>query len=560
MKRFVGHRSDPSGLVAHAFTGNMGRVSQVETQTSASTDHVQELRVPTAPVDVIIVTFNEQINLPHTLKSVIGWAAHVFVVDSGSTDRTCDLARDMGATVIHHAWEGYARQKNWALDHLPLQSPWILIVDADEVVSESLQKEILTLCNRRPSDIPEAGFYINRALMFMGKRICHCGYNPSWNLRLFKRGAAHYEDRPVHEHMVLAGTEGYLKALLIHEDRRGLEYYIAKHNRYSTLEAETLYFGERHSHATVMPRLLGNAIQRRRWFRAVLYPKLPARWVWRFLWMYVVRGGFLDGVNGLRFCLLIAAHELFAGLKLRELKQSARKPDVADSPSPAETTNRQLVEPPKVFDPPVPLPSEPNSAAFSPTPVLVATMHAASPASVVVQREGSPWTTMEKTKRVLWMFASVLLFRCSFHNWYAWRRFILRCFGAKIGPDVRIRPTVRIEIPWSLEIGEGSVVGDYAIVYCLGKITIGRHVVISQYAHLCAGTHDYTTRRFPLIRMPISIGDEVWVAADSFVAPGVVIADRAVIGARSTVLKSVPADELWAGSPARFVKKRTLIT
>src|SRR4051812_33867680 len=190
------------------------------------------------PVDVLILAYNERTNLPHALASIMEWATNVFVVDSGSTDGTQQIARDMGATMIEHAWEGYARQKNWAIDNLPFESPWIFILDADEAITPQLRDEIHALCSKPSGDVPQAGFYVNRYLIFMGKRIRHAGYFPSWNLRLFKRGLAHYEDRPVHEYMILTGKEGYLKHLMSHEDRRGLEYYIAKHNRYSTLEAQ----------------------------------------------------------------------------------------------------------------------------------------------------------------------------------------------------------------------------------------------------------------------------------------------------------------------------------
>ena len=528
-------------------------MSLIDDPSRPSTVDRDETRA-TVPVDVIIVAFNEEVNLPHTLHSVAGWAHRVFVIDSGSTDATCHLARQCGAQVIHHAWEGYARQKNWALDNLPLETPWILILDADESVPDDLRNEIAAVCRQDPADVPDSGFYLNRALIFMGQRIRHCGYNPSWNLRLFKRGAARYEDRPVHEHMVLQGTGGYLHGLLHHEDRRGLEYYIAKHNRYSTLEAETLFFGESPGHPSIQPALFGNAIQRRRWFRTHLYPCLPAKWLWRFLWMYFVHFGILDGANGLRFCLFISTHELFTSLKLRELKRRARHAPTTLAPTTVPTTSQQFVESPQIIALPAPCLTTPASAPLTPLPTTPTT----SFADIAARRESSPYTVIEKLKRVLWMSASVLLFRCSFHNWYAWRRLVLRCFGAIIGPDVRIRPTAHIEIPWNLTVGQGSVIGDYAILYCLGKITIGRHTVISQYAHLCAGTHDYTTRRFPLIKAPITIGDEVWIAADSFVAPNVIIGDRAVVGARSTVLKNVPPDQIWAGSPAKFIKQREL--
>lgn len=281
--------------------------------------------IATVPVDVLIMTFNEEVNLPYTLQSVVGWARHVFVIDSGSTDGTCALATRYGAQVIHHPWEGYARQKNWALDTLPLASPWTLILDADEAVPQYLAAEIVDICRKDPADVPVAGFYLNRALIFMDKRIRHCGYNPSWNLRLFKRGLARYEDRLVHEHMILNGAAGHLKGLLHHEDRRGLEYYIAKHNHYSTLEAQTRFRGEAPADRSVQPAALGNAIQRRRWLRTHIYPRVPAKWLGRFCWMYFLRLGFLDGLNGLHFCLLIASHELFASLKYQELRRHAER-------------------------------------------------------------------------------------------------------------------------------------------------------------------------------------------------------------------------------------------
>lgn len=278
-----------------------------------------------APVDVMIPTYNERVNLPHAIGSVIGWANKVFVLDSGSTDGTQNLARQLGAVVIEHPWEGYARQKNWGLDNLPLESPWVFILDADESITPELRDEMVRLCGRPVSDVTETGFYVNRYFVFLGKRIRHCGYFPSWNLRLFKRGRARYEDRPVHEHMLLDGQAGYLKGLMHHEDRRGLEWYIAKHNQYSTLEAQTTYrtlLGQ--DEGGVRPALFGNAVQRRRFIRTRVLPRLPAKWLFRFLWMYFIKLGILDGMTGLRFSLFISTHEFFADLKLRELMLHAK--------------------------------------------------------------------------------------------------------------------------------------------------------------------------------------------------------------------------------------------
>ncbi len=192
------------------------------------------------------------------------------------------------------------------------------------------------------------------------------------------------------------------------------------------------------------------------------------------------------------------------------------------------------------------------------------TAHAPSPApgeaarADDLARSVSPYTTREKIARVLWNLVGQTLFRWTFHNWYGVRRGLLRLFGASIGRHVRIRPSVLIEQPWNLTIGDNSSIGDRAIVYCLGKVTIGRNVSLSQMVHLCAGTHDYTKSDLPLIRPPIDIEDEVWLAADVFVAPGVRVGRGTVVGARSSVFKDLPPWKVAAGSPARPMKDRTL--
>lgn len=171
-------------------------------------------------------------------------------------------------------------------------------------------------------------------------------------------------------------------------------------------------------------------------------------------------------------------------------------------------------------------------------------------------RHVSPWTRAEQVKRLLWQWTQATVFRFSPHPAYAWRAWLLRLFGAKLAPHVKIRRTVRVEIPWNLSIGEHSAVGDYAILYCLGPVTIGKFVTISQYAHLCAGTHETHDRAMRLLRPPITIGDDAWVAADAFVGPGVTIGARTMLGARSSAFKDLPADVIAVGSPAVAVKKR----
>ena len=168
----------------------------------------------------------------------------------------------------------------------------------------------------------------------------------------------------------------------------------------------------------------------------------------------------------------------------------------------------------------------------------------------------SPWTTREKIGRALWMLFRLPLFRCSWHNWYAWRRFVLRRFGATIAPDCTIRPTVHIEVPWLLEMDSGATLGDHAIVYNLGRVRIGKRTTLSQYAHLCAGSHDMTRADLPLLRPPITVGDDCWLAADTFVGPGVTVADGTVLGARSSLFTDTEPWSLYVGSPAKRLRAR----
>lgn len=279
-------------------------------------------------VDVLIQTHNEELNVGHALASLVGLANKVFVVDSGSTDATLDIAREAGAVVVHHEWEGYAGQKNWALANLPWESDWILIVDADESVTAELRREIEKVVATPAESNPIAGYYINRMFIFMGRQIRHCGYYPSWNLRLFKRGRAIYEDRRVHEHMLVDGKTAYLKGLLMHEDRRGLEHFIAKHNRYSTLEAQELY-------ATQTPwpgfaKMFSDRMVRRRFLKTRVLPALPVPWFWKFLYMYLFLEGFMDRAPGWNLSVIIATYEYFIYLKYKELRRlKGRQPVVA---------------------------------------------------------------------------------------------------------------------------------------------------------------------------------------------------------------------------------------
>lgn len=196
-----------------------------------------------------------------------------------------------------------------------------------------------------------------------------------------------------------------------------------------------------------------------------------------------------------------------------------------------------------------------NPTAATDTHTHTADADTAAPADPR-DRAVSPYTAKEKILRVLWMMLGQPVFRLTFHNWYALRAAMLRLFGATVGPRVRVRPSVIIEQPWNLTIGENSAVGDRAIVYCLGPVTIGEHVSISQGAHICAGTHDYSRDDLPLLRPPVVIRDHAWIAADAFVGPGITVGEGAVLGARAAAFKDVEPWTVYAGTPARPIKPR----
>jgi putative colanic acid biosynthesis acetyltransferase WcaF len=132
---------------------------------------------------------------------------------------------------------------------------------------------------------------------------------------------------------------------------------------------------------------------------------------------------------------------------------------------------------------------------------------------------------------------------------------LLRAFGAKVAANVHVFPSVRITIPWNLNLGEESAVGDQTILYALGPITIGPRATISQGAHLCAGTHDISQRDRPLLKPPIVIRADVWVAAEAFVGPGVTVGEGAIVGARAVVMKDVEVGDVVVGNPARTIKR-----
>lgn len=175
---------------------------------------------------------------------------------------------------------------------------------------------------------------------------------------------------------------------------------------------------------------------------------------------------------------------------------------------------------------------------------------------VDTNRTVKKWSKGELIGRILWTVCHPL-FRLSPRIFWGWRRLLLRLFGAKIGKEAHVYPTVKITIPWNISIGNKSAVGDNAILYALGPINIGDRATISQRAHLCAGTHDISRNDRPLVKAKIIIEDDAWIAADAFIGPNVTIGSLAIIGARAVAMKNIPAKQIAVGNPAKIISNVT---
>ena len=158
----------------------------------------------------------------------------------------------------------------------------------------------------------------------------------------------------------------------------------------------------------------------------------------------------------------------------------------------------------------------------------------------------------------IWWLTQATLFKLSPQFLYGWRRFLLRLFGAKIGKGVIVRPTVIITYPWKVNIGDYSWIGDGVTLYSLGEIEIGKNTVISQKSYLCTGSHDYSISNFPIYAKKITIADECWLATDVYIAPGITIGKGTVVGVRSSVFNNLEGRKVYFGTPAKFIKNRTV--
>lgn len=279
------------------------------------------------PVSVVILTHDEEVNIADCLGTC-AWCDDVHVLDSGSADRTREIAASLGATVHVHPFQSFGEQRNWAIDHIAHRHEWIFHLDADERFTPELVAEMARLIAAGPA---EAAFYVPHKLMFMGRWLRRAGGGyPIYQMRLFHRDRARFLDWGHGQRERTDGQLGRLAEPYLHFNfSKGLHHWLDRHNRYSTLEARKQFDLERGGGgggaSAGKASLFGDAVQRRRFIKSRIVPLLPARWIVRFLYNYILKCGFLDGRPGLRYCQLISCYELLIGLKVAELRHAERQ-------------------------------------------------------------------------------------------------------------------------------------------------------------------------------------------------------------------------------------------
>jgi glycosyltransferase involved in cell wall biosynthesis len=281
------------------------------------------------PVSVIVPARNEAHNLPRCLESLRG-VGEVYVIDSHSTDETADIARSFGAKVVQfHYRGGWPKKRQWAMDTLPLAYAWIFLLDADEALTPELAKEV----QQAIQNVQYDGYYIALRMFFLGRALRH-GDASFYKLSLFRHGKGRFEcrlkdqgssmcDMEVHEHVVVDGRTARLENSLLHHNAESLSHYIQKHDEYSDWEARVWLFGDASS-GELTPSLVGNQAERRRWLRKKFF-SVPGSPMAFFLYKYLFRLGFLDGVPGLIYCGLQGIQFFHIKAKIYELRANSRK-------------------------------------------------------------------------------------------------------------------------------------------------------------------------------------------------------------------------------------------
>ena len=262
---------------------------------------------------VIMLTLNEDYHLSEAIENVSDFAEHIFIVDSNSTDRTVDIALEKGIHVIQRPFTNFGDQWNFALDNCPYKTEWTLKLDPDERLTENLKNDIRNVIN---SEKPLDGYEFRRRLWFMGKPLHIYGKV----LRLWKTGKCIFSDVIVNEHPIINGKVGYLKGIMEHYDSKDLHHWLEKQNKYSTMEAITLYENRK---LAAEPKLFGNPLERRMFFKQLII-KMPFKYLILFFYNIVIMGAWKDGKTGYYWSLLRNQVLRMKELKYIEMKTNKR--------------------------------------------------------------------------------------------------------------------------------------------------------------------------------------------------------------------------------------------
>lgn len=273
-----------------------------------------------APVSVVILTHNESMNLPATLDSC-AWCDDVVILDSGSTDGTVEIAEARGVGVYHHGFESFGKQRNWAIENIPLKHDWVFHLDADEHFTPALVDEMRQRIAAAPGTL--AGFHVPHKLMLHGQWLRRAGGYPVYQMRLFHRHRMRFIDHG-HGQREQPGslTEKLAEPYYHFAFSKGLEDWLAKHNRYALREAEALVHGGG-LELRWSELFSGDGIQRRRALKALSY-RLPFRPTLRWWMIVLLQRGVLDGRAGLTYAAMIRTYEQMVGLHVRALRADVK--------------------------------------------------------------------------------------------------------------------------------------------------------------------------------------------------------------------------------------------
>ncbi|MBI3441915.1 MAG: glycosyltransferase family 2 protein [Proteobacteria bacterium] len=258
-------------------------------------------------ISVLILTHNEEKNIKKCLESILPLTKSVYIVDSGSDDKTVEVARGYGAEVAFHKWTTYADQLNWGLDNFDFKTDWIMRMDADEEITEGLVRALHEFLAAPPQDV--SGVYVRRRVYFLGRWIRHGGYYPTWLLRVFRKGVGRCEALWMDEHIIVSsGRTVKIYEDIIDYNNKDLTFWTDKHNKYASREVlDVMAKRDRsESHDQLSPSLTQTQAHSRRWVKDNVYAKTPlfVRPFLYFIYRYFLRLGFLDGKEGLIFHFL----------------------------------------------------------------------------------------------------------------------------------------------------------------------------------------------------------------------------------------------------------------